>query len=231
MLTITFTVEDLARTRLAVSPLWETVASIRLLKTPRAQTFHQEWARTTKDRIARAGVELELLFDLIDPGVWYLADFLTPPPQSAVPDLATDLSAMRRVPAEQVRADLDVLGYARTHPIGSLEEASVPRRLRSARAEDLPTEAVADLYADPDAGMSRLADQVEAYWELAMAPHWDGSARCSKEMCSTAGGGWDRQVPQGCSRISRSPSDGATGLCTSSIAGSREYGSSRARGC
>jgi hypothetical protein len=27
MLTITFTVEDLARTRLAVSPLWEVVAS------------------------------------------------------------------------------------------------------------------------------------------------------------------------------------------------------------
>ena len=172
MLTITFTVEDLARTRLAVSPLWETVASIRLLKTPRAQTFHREWARTTKDRIARAGVELELLFDLIDPGVWYLADFLTPPPQSAVPDLATDLGAMRRVPAEQVRADLDVLGYARTHPIGSLEEASVPRRLRSARAKDLPSGAAADLYADPDAGISRLADQVEAYWELAMAPHW-----------------------------------------------------------
>ena len=58
MLTITLTVEDLARTRLAVSPLWETVASIRLLKTPRAQTFHQEWVRTTKDRIARAGAEL-----------------------------------------------------------------------------------------------------------------------------------------------------------------------------
>ena len=82
MLTITFTVEDLARTRLAVSPLREIVASIRLLKSPRSQNFHRHWATTTKERITSAGAELDLLFDLIDPGVWYLADFLTPPPQS-----------------------------------------------------------------------------------------------------------------------------------------------------
>ncbi|MFC5265236.1 hypothetical protein ACFPJ1_24250 [Kribbella qitaiheensis] len=133
-----------------------------------------------------------MLFDLIDPDVWYLADFLTPAPQSAVPDLATDRSAIRRVSAERVRADLEVLAYARTHPIGSLEEASVPRRLRSARTEDLPTEAVADLYADPAAGISPLADQVEAYWELAMPPHWGRIRASSKGMCSTAGGDWGR---------------------------------------
>jgi DNA-binding transcriptional ArsR family regulator len=172
MLTITFTVEDLARTRLAVSPLWEVVASIRLLKSPRSQTFHRDWAATASDRIVRAGADLTLLFDLVDPNVWYLADFLTPPPQTPVPDLTTDLSALRRVSAEQIRADLDVLAYARTHPIGSLEEASVPRRLRRATADDLPTESIADLYADPEAGVSKLVDQLQTYWDLAIAPHW-----------------------------------------------------------
>ncbi|HET6296829.1 MAG TPA: DUF5937 family protein [Kribbella sp.] len=172
MLTITFTVEDLARTRLAVSPLWEIVASIRLLRTPRSQTFHQEWAQLTKARIDRAGVDLGLLFDLVDPQVWYMADFLTPPPRSPLPDLTADLSALRRVSASQLRTDLDVLSYARKHPIGSLAEASLPRRLRPARPEDLPSAAVADLYSDPEAGLERLAEQLQTYWELAIAPHW-----------------------------------------------------------
>lgn len=172
MLTITFTVEDLARTRLTISPLWELVASVRLLKSPRSQTFHRDWAASAGERISRAGVELDLLFDLVDPNVWYLADFLTPPPQSPMPDLTADLSALRRVPPEQIRADLDVLAYARTHPVGSLEEAALPRRLRRARAEDLPTKSIAELYADPETGVDKLVEQLQTYWELAIAPHW-----------------------------------------------------------
>src|SRR4051794_28418919 len=99
MLTITFTVGDLARTRLAISPLWEVVASIRLLKSPRPHPFHHRWARATRERIA--GAELGLLFDLVDPAVWYLADFLTPPPTSPLPDLESDLGALRRVSPDQ----------------------------------------------------------------------------------------------------------------------------------
>ncbi|GAA0935247.1 DUF5937 family protein [Kribbella koreensis] len=198
MLTITFTVEDLARTRLAVSPLWEVVASIRLLKTPRSQTFHRRWAEATTERIDRSGAEFGLLFDLVDPRVWYLVDFLTPPPQTPAPDLTTDLGALRRVSADQVRADLDVLAYAWKNPIGSLDEVTLPRRRRDAgvgpsargsasargnasvrgttsvrgRAGGMPTVAIAELYGDPLGGIERLAGQVEAYWELAIAPHW-----------------------------------------------------------
>jgi hypothetical protein len=197
-----------------------------LLKTPRSQTFHRRWAETTTERISRSGIDLGLLFNLIDPRVWYLADFLTPPPQTPVPDLTTDLSALRRVPADQIRADLDVLAYARKNPIGSLEDVSLPRRHRrgttfrnpstipgtgtrsgtgtrtdtgtrtrtrtrtgtgtgtgtgtdtglrgsgSAWASDMPTASIADLYADPRGGVAQLAGQVEAYWDLAIAPHW-----------------------------------------------------------
>ncbi|MFI5729590.1 DUF5937 family protein [Kribbella sp. NPDC051587] len=170
MLTITFTVPDLARMRLAVSPLWEVVASVRLLRTRRPHQFHGRWARTARERIA--GTELGLLFDLIDPDVWYLADFLTPPPQSPLPELEGELGALRRVSPDQVRADLDVLAYARRHPLGSLTEVQLPRRLRPPAPGDLPSQAVADLYADPAAGITRLADQISAYWELAIAPHW-----------------------------------------------------------
>jgi DNA-binding transcriptional ArsR family regulator len=143
-----------------------------LLKSPRSQTFHRDWAAGAAERITRAGVDLDLLFELVDPAVWYLADFLTPPPQTPVPDLATDLSALRRVPAEQIRADLDVLAYARAHPIGSLDEAVLPRRLRPARPEDLPTESIVELYADPVVGVDSLVEQLQTYWDLAIAPHW-----------------------------------------------------------
>lgn len=170
MLTITFTVADLARTRLAISPLREVVASVRLLRSPRPHPFHDRWARATRERLA--GTELDLLFGLVDPSVWYLADFLTPPPNSPLPDLESDLGALRRVPAEQVRADLDVLAYARRRPFGSLAEAQVPRRLRRPRPGELPSAGIAELYAAPTDGIARLVDQVVAYWELAIAPYW-----------------------------------------------------------
>lgn len=170
MLTIAFTVPDLARMRLAVSPLWEVVASVRLLRSRRPHQFHSRWEQTARARIA--GADLDLLFDLINPDVWYLADFLTPPPQSPLPELEGELGALRRVPPDQVRADLDVLAYARRHPLGSLAEAKVPPRLRRPAPGDLPSQAVADLYADPAAGIARLADQISTYWELAIAPHW-----------------------------------------------------------
>jgi DNA-binding transcriptional ArsR family regulator len=170
MLTLTFTVADLARTRLAMSPLWEVVASIRLLKSPRPHPFHHRWARATRERLA--GTELDLLFDLVDPAVWYLADFLTPPPNSPLPDLESDLGTLRRVPPEQVRADLDVLAYARRRPFGSLAEAQLPRRLRRPKPGELPSRRVAELYADPGEGIARLADQVTTYWELGIAPYW-----------------------------------------------------------
>jgi len=172
MLQLTFTVQDLARTRLVVSPLWEIVASIRLLKSPRARTFHQHWAVTVEQRIARSGADLGLLFDLVDPGTWYLANFLSPAPQGPVPDLKADLDAFRRLTPDQVRSDLDVLAYARKNPVGSLDEASLPRKLIRGEPGDLPSVAVAELHADPAAGISRLADQLHAYWDLAIGPYW-----------------------------------------------------------
>lgn len=172
MLEITFTVEDLARTRLAISPLWELVASVRLLKAPRAWGFHRQWAAAVKHRLDRADVDIGLLFDLIDPGGWYLPDFLSPAPQSVVPDLTAELSALRRVSADQVRSDLGVLAYARTHPVGSLAEAAVPQSLPTNAADSLPSAAVAELFADPEAGIDRLAGQVQTYWQLAIDPYW-----------------------------------------------------------
>jgi hypothetical protein len=52
----------------------------------------------------------------------------------------------------------------------------------------MPTAQIADLYVDPQGGVEHLAEQVEAYWELAIAPYWGRIARYSKAICSIAVG-------------------------------------------
>jgi hypothetical protein len=53
-----------------------------------------------------------------------------------------------------------------------LAEAALPRGLRKARADELPSEAVAALYDEPGAGIEVLVEQLTAYWEVAIAPYW-----------------------------------------------------------
>jgi DNA-binding transcriptional ArsR family regulator len=71
MLEITFTVDDLARTRLAMSPLWEVVASVRVLKNPRPPAIHRHWHGLVRSRLRSPGSGVRLLFDLWEtpPGV------------------------------------------------------------------------------------------------------------------------------------------------------------------
>jgi DNA-binding transcriptional ArsR family regulator len=172
MLELEFTVADLARTRFVHSPLWEIVASVRVLKNPRRHALHQRWAGDVRRRLDASGPEPDLLFDLIDPALWYVPDFLSPPPRTPLPDLDAELAALRSLQPEHVRADLDVLAYALRKPTGSLAETGLPRRIRSARRGELPSQAVANLYAAPTAGLERLAEQLHAYWKLAIGPYW-----------------------------------------------------------
>ena len=128
MLEIGFTVDDLARTRLAMSPLSEVVASVRVLKNPRPPVIHRRWHGMVRPRLAAPGPGVPLLFDLVQTSSWYQPDFLSPAPRSPVPDLTAELAGLRAAAPAQIRADLDVLGHALTHPAGSLEEVTRPRR-------------------------------------------------------------------------------------------------------
>ncbi|MFJ6939177.1 DUF5937 family protein [Streptomyces sp. NPDC101132] len=140
-----FSAADLAQMRFAVSPMWEVVTSFRLLRDPAASPLHQCWAAQVRPRVARAGLDAGWLSDLIPPR-GYLADFLNPVPATPFPTLAAELAAMRAGTPEQLRRDLDRLG------------TSSPRmRL---------------LYEEPDAGLEKVAAEIEAYWELALAPYW-----------------------------------------------------------
>jgi hypothetical protein len=136
--------EDVARIRFAFSPMWELVASLRTLQQPARQSIHLPWLKAVRPRLA--GLDLSELFALVPPS-GYLADFITPPPDTPMPDFAAELDRVRR-----------------TDPALAREEALKVRGTDPAVIERF--------VADPEAGVSRVADALEAYWEGCFAEFW-----------------------------------------------------------
>jgi hypothetical protein len=139
-----------ARIRFAVSCLWEVIASVRVLRHPSAHAVHLPWVAKVRPQLADAGLvgaDRGLLWRLVPAEPRYLPDFLTPLPDGLTPDLDTELADLRATPPDVVRAHLDLYEDAHTGP-------------------------VKDLYDDPEPGLRRLADEITAYWNLALAPDW-----------------------------------------------------------
>ncbi|MFI6781115.1 helix-turn-helix domain-containing protein [Micromonospora sp. NPDC050276] len=150
MVAISLSAGAVARIRFAVSCLWEVVASVRVLRDPGDHAVHLPWVRRARPPLVDAGLvgpDGGLLWQLVPASHGYLVDFLTPPPTGLTPDLAAELAALRATPASTVRAHLDLYPGERTP-------------------------ALAALYADPPSGLRRLTGEIEAYWQIALAPHW-----------------------------------------------------------
>ncbi|MEV7025931.1 DUF5937 family protein [Kitasatospora sp. NPDC093558] len=146
---LSFTAADLASMRFAVSPMWELGPSLRLLASGRAHPVHRPWVEQVRPRLATVGPLRGWLAEIVPPA-GYVPDFVNPAPAGPAPTLADELAAIRATPAERVRSDLDRL---RQYGDG------LGPRLRA-------------LYADPLAGLARLTEAFEAYWEVALAPYW-----------------------------------------------------------
>ncbi|MBE1561688.1 DUF5937 family protein [Nonomuraea africana] len=131
--------EDVARIRFAFSPMWELVASLRTLRDPARQSVHLPWIKAVRPRLP--ALDLAELLALVPPS-GYLADFLTPPPDTPLPDFAAELDRVRRTP-----------------PARAAEEAALLPGTERFRA-------------DPAAGVARVADALEAYWESCFAEYW-----------------------------------------------------------
>lgn len=142
-----FSAGDVAMTRFAFSPLWELIASVRVLKAPLENADHRPWLEWARERIAGTGREFGLLSDLVPVPGRIIPAFVAPPPHLTAPDIDDELAALRAVGPQEVRDSLDSLPGPR------------PPRL-------------ATLYRDPAAGLPRLAQDMAAYWELVLAPLW-----------------------------------------------------------
>ncbi|MEV1008578.1 DUF5937 family protein [Streptomyces sp. NPDC049881] len=146
---LAFSADDLARVRFAVSPMWEVGPSLRLLASRRAHPVHRPWTEQVRPRLAAAGLDRGWLAGLV-PAAGYVPDFLNPAPAGPHPALAGELARIRATPAARVRAELDRMAGEQGRP---------GPRLRA-------------LHADPAACLPSVTDEIEAYWELALAPYW-----------------------------------------------------------
>ncbi len=146
MIRFDFGVEDLARTRFAISPMLELVTGLRVLRDAGQAAMHVPWAREVMP-VARR-LELATAFALA-PTTGFVPDFLTPPPSSPIASFEEELERIRASDVKQVRANVLEL----------LDQRPRSREL-------------AELLADPTAGLARLADTLEAFWHDAFAGHW-----------------------------------------------------------
>jgi DNA-binding transcriptional ArsR family regulator len=137
--------EDLTRLRFGYSPLAEALASLNMLHSGRAHPPHRRWAEDTRHRLR--ALDTTLLRAIAPPG----HAVLTPPV-----DLSTPASAQHQLrlvadwPPHQLRAELETVWCGR--PM-----ATVAR----------------EVIGDGPAGARRVAAALTAYWDTALAPHWD----------------------------------------------------------
>lgn len=139
-----FTPEDVARIRFAFSPLCELVLSLVVLRAPARHSLHLPWVSAVRPRLA--GLDLSELFALV-PVRGIVADFLSPPPTTPLPDFAEELERVRRTPERQLLADI----------------ADVP---------GIPAPVYERIQDDPARAAGRIAEILARYWDAAFAPCW-----------------------------------------------------------
>jgi DNA-binding transcriptional ArsR family regulator len=142
-----FTVEDLALTRFAISPVWELVHSLLALRDPSHAALHVPWLRSISGRLH--GIKLEPAVALTPPR-GYTPDFLLPVPAGPLGDIEDDLASLRATPAAQIRDEMRL--FSTQH--------------RKGRAIAEPW------LASPRRQVRALADLFEAYWARALEPSW-----------------------------------------------------------
>jgi DNA-binding transcriptional ArsR family regulator len=145
-----FGADDLAGTRFAISPLWDTVTSRWCLQDPGKNAVHLPWLKLAKrvDQSSEFRPHRPLLEALIRPGAW-LPDFLTPAPRSPLTDFEAELDVLRATDPDTIRADLKATEYHK--PLSELG-----RRL----------------YAEPERGLALLVTGLAVWWRLAMKSAW-----------------------------------------------------------
>ncbi|MFM9371001.1 ArsR/SmtB family transcription factor [Streptomyces sp. Da 82-17] len=142
---------DVADTRFALSPLHETVMSLRVLREPGLSALHLPWRRAVVGRLG--GLDTELLLSVVARRRT-LPDFLTPRPVTHFASVTEQLAVVRDTPPAVVRR-----GLLDTH-----EPDPLPEPLRAAAS------------GGGDAAVCALRDELcrllEAYWQVAIAPWW-----------------------------------------------------------
>jgi DNA-binding transcriptional ArsR family regulator len=142
---IEITDDDLSRTRLAISPLWELFASLFMVYTEQPPTEYLPWLQRT--RMALRDIDLGPLA-LANSDHHTIPDFAAPIPKQPLRSLADEIEAVRATEPAIVRADITEC-WPQDPPPPWDAFVSRPREM-----------------------VDRLADALATYWETALADEW-----------------------------------------------------------
>ena len=133
---------EMARLRFAVSPVYETFMAVDVLRSPGAHAIHLPWVRWARPQLA----EIPDLA-LVAAFTAVKPAFLLPVPDARMPTIAEELRRIKSYSPEKVRLFLDL---------------NHPRRGAWMR----------EVYADPPAGLARLAGILRVVHDKLIQPHW-----------------------------------------------------------
>ena len=146
MIKMRFGAAGLADVRFAISPLIETMRSVRVLGDPGAQALHLPWVVQARQQVA----DLDLaVLEALKPADAYTPDFVNPPPSSPLTEIEHELEVMASTPPAQIRAEVK----------------------RAYRGRRIPA-VLTPFLQDPATARLELAELLAVYWERALAPHW-----------------------------------------------------------
>src|SRR5262245_24473522 len=150
MITLELSLDDLLRSRFAISAVGEAIEAAHAIASPPAGAGYAGWARKQEEAVRRVARDHDLrpLFALV-PSCSYMPDFLMPLPRSPAGDLEAELAEVRATPYARARVEIERC-LSRRGPV----EADVQQLLRAADV------------------VQRLADQIEVLWEAFLAPWW-----------------------------------------------------------
>ncbi|MGQ4419667.1 ArsR/SmtB family transcription factor [Streptomyces sp. SAS_269] len=158
MIELTVDAAGLARSRFAVSPLHEVVATLLswgLQPAPHADP----WVARARRVLRRA--RLPLLSELALGGPRYMPDLLNPYPSRPSPTVEEELQRVRSTPPERILSELEALRDGR--PRNALAGSELSAVLQQAIARGGTHVA------------RQAAEEMQRYWELAFAPHWEAA--------------------------------------------------------
>jgi len=141
--------ESVLAIRFAVSPLWETQAAVQAFADERGRAYHAPWMRNACDSAAK--LDWASLLAVL-PRHGYVPDFLTPPPPTATPTIASQLEQIRATEAAQVMREIE-----RCQDTVYDQDA---RRL------------LASFITDPQHARNYLAALLGEAWAALVEPYW-----------------------------------------------------------
>src|SRR5512133_850145 len=109
MITLELSLDDLLRSRFAISSVGETVeAAHAIANPPAAAAAYAGWVREQERtlRLVTREHDLRALLALV-PSCSYMPDFLMPLPRSPVGDLEEELVEVRATPVARARAEIE----------------------------------------------------------------------------------------------------------------------------